>query len=68
MLLPPPLARGRVLTAAPADVVRGFGRAQAVADRGLKVVGQVFLEMRLGKAIKAESVTPVIESIIASVQ
>ena len=39
-----------------------------VAERGLKVVGNMFLEMRLGKAIASAAVTPVIESIIVSVQ
>ena len=60
--------QGKVLSAPPADVVRGFGKAQAVAERGLKVMAHVFLEMRLGKAITPATVTPVIDSIITSVQ
>jgi HD-GYP domain-containing protein (c-di-GMP phosphodiesterase class II) len=68
---PPPQAPSpvaRTLHAAPAETVRAFGRASAAADRGLKVVATVFLEMRLGKGITSASVTPVIDSIIDSVQ
>jgi hypothetical protein len=69
---PPPPAPGlvqpRVLVAPPAEVTRGFGRANAAADRGLKVVTRAFLEMRLGKAIPAATISPVIDAIIASVQ
>lgn len=58
----------RILSAPPAETSRAFGRANAVADRGLKVVAHVFLEMRLGKAITSASVSPVIDSIMASMQ
>lgn len=58
----------RVLGAVPAEVQRGFGRARTVADRGLKVVSHVFLEMRLGKAVPPGKITPVIDAIIASMQ
>lgn len=60
--------RTGLLTTMPAAVAQGFGKAQKVADRGVRVVSQVFLEMRLGKTINAGQVTPVIESIIESVQ
>lgn len=59
-------ARG--LGAPPAEVVRGFGRARSVADRGLKVVAGVFLEMRLGKAVALEDVSPVINAVVGSMQ
>ena len=49
-------------------VAREFGRAARVADRGTKVVSKVFFEMRLGKAIEAAVVTPVIDDIFASIQ
>jgi len=69
---PPPLAMpspvARTLHAASGDTVRAFGRASAAADRGLKVVADVFLQLRLGKGIAAASVTPVIDSIMASMQ
>ncbi len=62
---PPPI---RAATPAPVESPPGFGKAQGVAQRGLKVVTKVFLEMRLGKAIAAAAVSPVIDSIIESVQ
>jgi HD-GYP domain-containing protein (c-di-GMP phosphodiesterase class II) len=68
---PPALARTamtQVMSAPPAEVARGFGRANAVAERGLKVVTHAFLEMRLGKAITPATISPVIDSIIASVK
>lgn len=52
----------------PQTTAREFGHAANVAERGRKVVSQVFLEARLGKSIKAKSVEPVIEDIFASVQ
>jgi len=52
----------------PQSTAREFGHATRVAERGRKVVSKVFLEMRLGKTIKAEAVEPVIEDIFASVQ
>ena len=78
-----PLARpaGRAMRAMPggrppfdlrstarAGMAREFGHAGTIADRGRKLVGQVFLEMRLGKSIKTRNVEPVIEEIFASVQ
>ncbi|WP_353230949.1 DUF3391 domain-containing protein [Novosphingobium sp.] len=66
---PPPASMvARVLSAPPAEVARGFGKAQSVAERGLKVVAHVFLEMRLGKTISLSSVSPVIDSIMTSMQ
>jgi HD-GYP domain-containing protein (c-di-GMP phosphodiesterase class II) len=53
---------------APRSLAREFGRAAQVADRGVKVVSRAFFQMRLGKAIKHEDVSPVIEDIFASVQ
>lgn len=47
---------------------REFGNAARIADRGKKLVSRVFLEMRLGKTIKAKNIEPVIEDIFASVQ
>jgi len=53
---------------APRSLAREFGRAAQVAERGIKVVSRAFFEMRLGKAVKHEDVSPVIEDIFASVQ
>ncbi len=53
---------------APQTAAREFGNATRVAARGRKVISRAFLEMRLGKAVRAEMVEPVIEDIFASVQ
>ena len=52
----------------PQGMAREFGHAGKVAEKGRKVVSKVFLESRLGKAIKAAQIEPVIEDIFASVQ
>lgn len=52
----------------PQGMAREFGHATKVAEKSRKVVSKVFLESRLGKAIKAAHVEPVIEDIFASVQ
>lgn len=49
-------------------VAREFGRARRVAGEALRVVSRTFLEARLGKAICAQDVEPVIDTIYASVQ
>ena len=64
----PRAAPSRVLGAPPPEIAKGFGRARSVADRGLKVVAGVFLEMRLGKTVALEDVSPVINSVIGSMQ
>lgn len=53
---------------APSSMAREFGRAAQVAERGIKVVSRAFFEMRLGKGVRHELVSPVIEDIFASVQ
>lgn len=53
---------------APQSTAREFGQARSIANRGTKLVNKVFLEARLGKAVKAQEVEPVIEDIFASVQ
>lgn len=53
---------------APQSLAREFGMATRVAGNAQKVVSRVFLEMRLGKTIRAASIEPVIEDIFASVQ
>lgn len=52
----------------PLSSAKEFGHASKVAERGRKIVSQVFLEARLGKSIKATAVEPVIEDIFASIQ
>lgn len=53
---------------APNSMGREFGLAKQVAGKSRKVVSRVFLESRLGKAIKASYVEPVIEDIFCSIQ
>lgn len=49
-------------------IAREFGHAQTVAKRSEKMVSRVFLQSRLGKAVDATLVEPVISDIFASVQ
>ena len=53
---------------APATMAREFGRAGQVAGKGRRVVSRIFLESRLGKAIRTDQVEPVIEDIFSSIQ
>lgn len=53
---------------APHTISREFGLARQVAGKSRKIVSRVFLEIRLGKSIKAAYVEPVIEDIFCSVQ
>ncbi|MBC2667988.1 HD-GYP domain-containing protein [Novosphingobium piscinae] len=52
----------------PLSQAREFGHANRVVDRSRKVISKVFLEARLGKTIRAETIEPVVEEIFASVQ
>ena len=52
----------------PQSQSREFGHANRVVDRSRKVISKVFLEARLGKTIRAETIEPVVEEIFASVQ
>lgn len=45
-----------------------FGKARKVLGKANRIVSRVFLEARLGKAIGAKAIEPVIEDIYASVQ
>lgn len=53
---------------APNSIGREFGLAKQVAGKSRKVVSRVFLESRLGKAIKSSIVEPVIADIFCSIQ
>ena len=53
---------------APQTTAREFGRAGVVAGKGRRVVSRIFLESRLGKAIRTDQVEPVIEDIFSSIQ
>ena len=68
---PPPLrqrAAPDFASTARTGMNREFGQAQTVAKRGEKLVSQMFLSSRLGKAVDAGAVEPVISDIFASVQ
>jgi len=65
---PPEPAAFNFRSTKPIPTAKEFGHAAKVADRGRQIVTQVFLEARLGKSIKANSVEPVIEDIFASIQ
>lgn len=49
-------------------MAREFGRARRAAGDALRVVSKAFIEVRLGKAIKAQDVEPVLDAVYASVQ
>lgn len=53
---------------APQSLSREFGLASRAAGNARKMVSRAFLEMRLGKTIRAATIEPVIEDIFASVQ
>lgn len=68
---PPPRAAPLPLRSAPhgpVSTAQEFGTAQRGIARVGKVVSRVFLEARLGRAIGASAVEPVIEEIYASIQ
>jgi HD-GYP domain-containing protein (c-di-GMP phosphodiesterase class II) len=51
-----------------ATMAREFGKASAVADKSHKFVSKIFLESRLGKAINASALEPVVDDIFCSIQ
>lgn len=61
-------AKPDLRSTAPTTMSRDFGMARQVAGKSRKVISRVFLEMRLGKAIKPALVQPVIEDIFHSIQ
>lgn len=52
----------------PVPVNREFGNARRTADRAQKVISEIFLEARHGKAPRLAEVTPVVEDVHASIQ
>ena len=53
---------------APQPLQREFGNARLVEDRAHKVMLKVFMQSRLGKAIKVKAAEPVVDDIYASIQ
>lgn len=52
----------------PRAAAQEFGAARQAAGRAGRIVNKIFLEARLGKAVAASDVEPVIEDIYASIQ
>ncbi|MBB4613104.1 HD-GYP domain-containing protein [Novosphingobium taihuense] len=67
-LAPVPQRPGFARPPAPMPVAREFGRAKRAAGDALRVVSKAFIQVRLGKAIRAHDVEPVLDAIYASVQ
>jgi HD-GYP domain-containing protein (c-di-GMP phosphodiesterase class II) len=65
---PVPQRVGFARPAAAMPIAREFGRAKRAAGDAARVVSRAFIEMRLGKAIQAHDVEPVLDAIYASVQ
>lgn len=63
-----PAANGSAFRSGPVSFGREFGNARRTADKARKVISEVFLEARLGKAPRVTEVAPVVESIYASIQ
>ena len=64
--VPPPAPAGRL---GPGQLrQREFGNAARVADRAGKLVSRAFYEARLGRAIKACQIEPVVDDIFSSIQ
>ncbi|HMP56260.1 MAG TPA: DUF3391 domain-containing protein [Novosphingobium sp.] len=60
--------RGDLRSASPTSFGREFGLAGTVAGKSRKLISRVFLEARLGKAVKAAQVEPVVDDIYFSIQ
>ncbi|GGC10712.1 phosphodiesterase [Novosphingobium endophyticum] len=52
----------------PTPLTREFGNARRTADKARKVISEIFLEARHGKAPRVIEVAPVVEDIYASIQ
>jgi len=59
---------GNLRSTMPLTMAREFGNAKQVATSSKKVITKVFLNFRLGKAVRISDVEPVVEDIFASVQ
>lgn len=53
---------------APRSRAREFGQARRVTERAEQTMTRVLLQIRLGKAIQPNTVVPVIEDVLASIQ
>lgn len=65
---PGPASSGSAFRSGPVPLAREFGNARQTIDRAHKVISQVFLEARHGKAPRIVEVAPVVEDIHASIQ
>ncbi|MBS0255226.1 MAG: DUF3391 domain-containing protein [Proteobacteria bacterium] len=67
-LRPLPAAQPEPRGTAPQRTAREFGQASRVAERGTKLVTQVFYQARLGRGIKVRQIEPVVDDIYGSIQ
>lgn len=65
---PVPQRPGFARAPAAMPIAREFGRARRAAGEAMRVLGKAFIEVRLGKAISAHDVEPVLDAVYASVQ
>lgn len=65
---PRPVSNGSAFRSGPVPLAREFGNARRTADKARKVISEIFLEARLGKAPRVTEVAPVVESVYASIQ
>lgn len=63
-----PASSGSAFRSGPVPFAREFGNARQTMDRAHKVISQVFLEARHGKAPRVVEVAPVVEDIHTSIQ
>lgn len=54
--------------AAVLPIAREFGRAKRAAGDAMRVLSKTFIEVRLGKTIRAHEVEPVLDAVYASIQ
>jgi HD-GYP domain-containing protein (c-di-GMP phosphodiesterase class II) len=65
---PVPQRPGFARPPATMPIAREFGRAKRAAGDAMRIVSRTFIEMRLGKVIRAHDVEPVLDAVYASVQ
>ena len=63
-----PTPGGSAFRSGPVPVNREFGNARRTADKARKIISEIFLEARHGKAPRLVEVAPVVEDIHASIQ
>lgn len=65
---PVPQRPGFARSPASMPIAREFGRAKRAAGEAMRVLSKTFIEVRLGKTIRAHDVEPVLDAVYASIQ